>query len=190
VGNTVADVVTHRRALRRGRPESADRRLRYGRLRRLLAFESRLRRPERRSCLLTAPTSLEMSVKIARLWRSRSFDRRTSMVCQSGDASEGIHSTPASRSTEAAKASTSCSSIHASRESRRQPRRPGPKGLDSHVHLSPQKGIFGKPRKRDSANADYHLIATHRRGCQRRGHCPVARCGVFRSLRLQPDRGG
>src|SRR5262245_61405426 len=62
----VADVVTHRRALRRGRPERADRRLRYGRLRRLLAFESRLRRPERRSCLLTAPTSLEMSVNTAR----------------------------------------------------------------------------------------------------------------------------
>jgi hypothetical protein len=67
VGNTVADVVTHRRALRRGRSDSADRRLTYGRLRRLLAFESRLRRPERRSCLLTAPTSLEMSVGTALL---------------------------------------------------------------------------------------------------------------------------
>jgi hypothetical protein len=37
----------------------------HGRLRRLLAIESRLRQPDRRSCLLTLPTSLEMSPNVA-----------------------------------------------------------------------------------------------------------------------------
>jgi hypothetical protein len=39
-------------------------RLRHGRLRRLLAVESRLRRPERALCVLTLPTSLEMSPRL------------------------------------------------------------------------------------------------------------------------------
>jgi hypothetical protein len=36
----------------------------HGRLRRLVARESRLRRPERATCLLTGPTSLEMSPRL------------------------------------------------------------------------------------------------------------------------------
>jgi hypothetical protein len=60
VGNTVRDAGTNFLSVEAWTSDNADR-LSHGRLRRLLANESRLRRPERRRCVLTVPTSLEIS---------------------------------------------------------------------------------------------------------------------------------
>ncbi len=60
MGNTVRDAGTNFLSVEAWTSDNADR-LSHGRLRRLLANESRLRRPERRRCVLTVPTWVEIS---------------------------------------------------------------------------------------------------------------------------------